>query len=94
VIPFLFKRDVVPGRENSFEVYLTRTGTFSGKCTEYCGTNHDRMLFTLKVVSKSDYQTWVQQTKKLAQAGTDPSVATYTNDAPVKIHDQTQRSHQ
>jgi cytochrome c oxidase subunit II len=82
VIPFLFKRDVVPGRLNRFEVYLTRQGTFAGKCTEYCGTDHDRMLFTVKVVSQSDYQQWVSQTKQTAQAGTDPTVATYTNDAP------------
>jgi len=94
VIPFLFKRDVVPGRQNSFEVYLTQTGTFAGKCTELCGTDHDRMLFTLKVVSKSDYQQWIQKTKQLAQAGTDPTVATYTNDAPVYVHNNTQRSHQ
>jgi len=78
VIPFLFKRDVVPGRINSFEVTLTHTGTFAGKCTELCGVDHDRMLFSLKVVSPTDYQAWLQQTKATAASGTDPMFTTYT----------------
>jgi cytochrome c oxidase subunit II len=78
VIPFLFKRDVVPGLTNSFEVTLTHTGTFAGKCTELCGVDHDRMLFSVKVVSQADYDAWLTRTKALATADTDPMYATYT----------------
>ena len=95
VIPFLFKRDVVPGRNNAFMVYLNKTGTFAGKCTEYCGTNHDRMLFTVKVVSQSEYQAWVAETKQAAQDGTDPTVTVFTGPTPQpSIPGKTYRSHQ
>ena len=77
VIPFLFKRDVVPGHPNTFEVHLDTTGTFAGKCTEFCGVDHDRMLFTLKVVSQQDYQNWLQETKAMATSGSDPMFTVY-----------------
>ena len=96
VIPFLFKRDVVPGHENSFEVTLTHTGTFQGKCTELCGVDHDRMLFTLKVVSPTDYQNWLAQTKAIAAADNDSMFTVYTGGGPASLEKgpNTQRSHQ
>jgi cytochrome c oxidase subunit 2 len=96
VIPFLFKRDVVPGHPNSFEVTLTHTGTFQGKCTEYCGVDHDRMLFTLKVVSQSEYQTWLSDTKAVAAADNDSRFTVYTGGGPSSFegNPNTQRSHQ
>jgi cytochrome c oxidase subunit 2 len=52
---FLFKMDVIPGRDNSFTVTPTRLGTFEGRCAELCGVYHSRMLFNVKVVEKSEY---------------------------------------
>ena len=60
---FLYKLDVIPGRENRFEVHTTRTGTFAGKCAELCGAYHARMLFNVKVVSQSDYDKFISQLK-------------------------------
>jgi cytochrome c oxidase subunit 2 len=56
---FLFKRDVVPGRLNSFELTPTRTGTYVGRCAELCGEKHDAMNFVVKVVSESDYRAYI-----------------------------------
>ena len=56
---FLFKRDVIPGHPNHFQVTLTHTGTYTGHCSELCGLYHSRMLFTVKVVSKQQFQQWV-----------------------------------
>ncbi|MGA8995323.1 MAG: cytochrome c oxidase subunit II [Nocardioidaceae bacterium] len=52
---FLFKMDVVPGRDNHFSLTPTREGTFVGRCAELCGTYHSRMLFDVKVVSAAEY---------------------------------------
>ena len=49
--PFEFKRDVMPDHPNHFEVTPTKTGTFTGRCTELCGVYHSRMLFTVKIVT-------------------------------------------
>ena len=95
VVPFLFKRDVVPGHPNSFAVTLTHTGTFAGKCTELCGVDHDRMLFTLRVVDQNTYQQWLTDSQQKASAGTDPMYSTYDGSIYGKdVVGETQRSHQ
>jgi cytochrome c oxidase subunit 2 len=58
---FLFKRDVVPGHPNHFSITATKTGTFTGHCSELCGLYHSRMLFTLKIVTPAQFQTWISQ---------------------------------
>jgi cytochrome c oxidase subunit 2 len=96
VIPFLFKRDIYPGRVNSFQTTVTKAGLFRGKCTEFCGLNHDRMLFSVKAVPMSEYQQWLGQTKSVAAAGNDPRYAVYTGPKiPTEpAHGTNQRSHQ
>jgi cytochrome c oxidase subunit 2 len=59
VVPFEFKRDVVPGHPNHFEVTATTTGVFTGRCTELCGLYHSRMLFTIKIVTKAQFRQWI-----------------------------------
>jgi len=56
---FLFKRDVIPGHPNHFEITATQTGTFIGHCSELCGLYHSRMLFTLKVVTPQQFQAYM-----------------------------------
>lgn len=60
---FLFKRDVVPGRKNQFEIKIKvdKTGVYRGRCAEFCGVDHDRMLFTLKAVTPDDYAKFVAE---------------------------------
>ena len=39
----------------------TTIGEFRGKCYELCGTYHSRMLFTVHVVSREDYDAHLQE---------------------------------
>jgi cytochrome c oxidase subunit 2 len=57
----LFKRDVVPGLHNSFEVTITKKGAYVGHCAELCGTYHSMMNFELRSVSQADYHTYLQK---------------------------------
>ncbi len=66
---FLFKMDVVPGRQNHFSFTPTREGTFVGRCAELCGTYHSRMLFNVKVVSESDYAAHLKALKAKGNIG-------------------------
>jgi cytochrome c oxidase subunit 2 len=58
---FLFKRDVIPGHPNHFAITATKTGTFIGHCSELCGLYHSRMLFTVKIVTPAQFNTWIAQ---------------------------------
>jgi cytochrome c oxidase subunit 2 len=66
---FLFKMDVVPGRDNHFSFTPTREGTFVGRCAELCGTYHSRMLFDVNVVSEAEYATHLQNLQKQGNIG-------------------------
>jgi cytochrome c oxidase subunit 2 len=77
VVPFLFKRDVIPGHPSDFEVTVTQPGLFAGRCTEFCGVHHDRMLFTVRALSKTDFDAWLQKAQQTAQAGTDAELSVY-----------------
>jgi len=78
---FLFKRDVVPGRLNSFELKPTAIGTYTGRCAELCGEKHDRMNFTVKVVSWDDYLTYIDKLKA------DPNAAANSLSAAIPTGD-------
>jgi cytochrome c oxidase subunit 2 len=71
IVPFEFKRDVIPGYPNQFQVTPTRTGTFIGRCTELCGLYHSRMLFVVKIVTPAQFRQWIsaQQAAQIKAAG-------------------------
>jgi cytochrome c oxidase subunit 2 len=66
---FLFKMDVIPGRDNHFSFTPTRRGTFVGRCAELCGTYHSRMLFNVKIVSPPQYASYLRTLKQRGNIG-------------------------
>ena len=66
---FLFKMDVIPGRDNTFALTPTRLGTFEGRCAELCGVYHSRMLFNVKVVEESEYDAHLEELAALGNTG-------------------------
>lgn len=77
----LYKLDVVPGQQNSFQVTFDKTsesqpatgvysaGAFPGACAELCGTQHAQMLFEVEVVSPDQFRTWLRDKQAEAVAG-------------------------
>lgn len=66
---FYFKMDVVPGRDNSFDMTPTREGTFTGRCAELCGLYHSRMIFKVNVVSPEEYEAHLRDLVEIGQTG-------------------------
>ncbi|HSE09957.1 MAG TPA: cytochrome c oxidase subunit II [Nocardioidaceae bacterium] len=66
---FLFKMDVVPGRDNSFSFTPTKEGSYAGKCAELCGTYHSRMLFNVEVVSSTEYDEYLRGLEEEGNVG-------------------------
>lgn len=58
---FLTKRDLIPGVRNEITVRPTRLGSYKGRCAEFCGLDHWRMDFTVRVVPMDQYQAWVAE---------------------------------
>jgi len=70
---FLFKRDAIPGRENTFDFTVDEPGTYRGQCAELCGPFHGSMVFDVHAVSKADFDTWFQA--QVAKASATPTPA-------------------
>ncbi len=66
---FLFKMDVVPGRDNHFSFTPTKEGLYAGKCAELCGVYHSRMLFNVEVVSPEEYDQHLQDLQDQGNVG-------------------------
>lgn len=59
---FRFKRDMFPGRTGSFQVDVgEETGTFAGVCAEFCGLDHHKMDFTVRVVTADEFERWLAE---------------------------------
>jgi cytochrome c oxidase subunit 2 len=71
---FLFKRDVVPGHINEFDLTVEASWAgqvIHGQCAELCGIGHDIMLFDVTLMSPADFQAWYA--KKVEESKATPA---------------------
>jgi cytochrome c oxidase subunit II len=70
---FLFKRDVVPGKENNFDFTVEEAGTYRGQCAELCGAFHGAMIFDVHAVPPAEFDAWLAAQIEKANATPAPS---------------------
>ena len=58
---FLYKLDVIPGRDNRFVVIPREVGSYDAQCAELCGVDHGLMRFRLEVMTRADFDAWVAE---------------------------------
>jgi cytochrome c oxidase subunit 2 len=56
---FLSKRDMIPGIDNEMDVTPTRVGVYEGVCAEFCGIDHARMRFRVRVLERQAFDAWL-----------------------------------
>ncbi len=66
---FLYKKDLIPGRDNYYQVTPQVEGTYVGKCAELCGEFHSDMLFQVKVVSEDEFADQMDELRDRGQTG-------------------------
>jgi cytochrome c oxidase subunit 2 len=66
---FLFKMDLIAGRENRFQVTPTTEGTYEGRCAELCGEYHAEMLFTVEVLAEDEFEARMAEFEAAGQTG-------------------------
>jgi cytochrome c oxidase subunit 2 len=64
------KMDMIPGRVTRLALEPTRPGTFRGACAEYCGASHALMAFSVTVMPRAEFQTWLEAQGRAAAAPT------------------------
>jgi cytochrome c oxidase subunit 2 len=63
---FGIKKTVIPGRLNEGWINVEHEGYYFGQCSQICGQNHTYMPIAVRVVSKAEFDKWVEQHKKTA----------------------------
>jgi cytochrome c oxidase subunit II len=58
---FRIKQDVVPGRYTQTWFKATKAGTQHLFCSQFCGTQHSRMVGEIVVMSPDDYARWLRE---------------------------------
>ena len=60
---FMIQRMNIPGAPSQLEFTAKKLGEYPGRCAMHCGRNHSGMRFTVKVVTASEYQTYINSLK-------------------------------
>jgi cytochrome c oxidase subunit 2 len=60
---FMIQMQNLPGVTNELEFTANKLGEFPGRCNILCGRNHSQMLFTVKVVTPAEYDTYLETLK-------------------------------
>ncbi|HXI85821.1 MAG TPA: cytochrome c oxidase subunit II transmembrane domain-containing protein [Parvularculaceae bacterium] len=63
---FAIKIDAVPGRINETWFKAEKEGTYYGQCSELCGERHAFMPIAVDVVSRPEFEAWVDKQRALA----------------------------
>src|SRR5581483_6080187 len=63
---FGIKKTVIPGRLNEGWINVEHEGYYFGQCSQICGEDHTYMPIAVRVVSKAEFDKWVEQQKKAA----------------------------
>ncbi len=58
---FRVKQDLVPGQVHELRMTPTEQGDYKTRCAEICGTSHAYMISDVRVVSASEFDSWVQE---------------------------------
>lgn len=69
---FMIQIQNLPGVTNHLEFTANKLGDFPGRCNILCGRNHAQMIFTVRVVTPAEYETYISnlklETEKASQA--------------------------
>lgn len=76
------KQDVVPGTWMNIWFNLFKTGTYELACAELCGGGHGAMRAEYKVLSKAEYDTWLDG--EIAKQAAIMSASAESSDTPAE----------
>jgi cytochrome c oxidase subunit 2 len=66
------KIDAIPGRVNTTWFAAKRAGVFLGQCAELCGIYHAKMLASVEVLPREEFDAWLAERETQQAAGTSP----------------------
>jgi cytochrome c oxidase subunit 2 len=62
------KTDLIPSRVNEMWIDPSKPGMYEGQCSQFCGTEHAKMLLRVYVQPRADFDEWVKNQQQAAVA--------------------------
>jgi cytochrome c oxidase subunit 2 len=59
-----FKRDAFPNRFTTFDLVFDKSGTFPGRCAEFCGLEHAGMTLEVRVLPRTEFEAWLSARRR------------------------------
>lgn len=66
------KMDMIPGRTNRLTLRAVKPGIYRGPCTEFCGTSHALMAFSVVVMEPDAFRAWLARQAEPSQSAGAP----------------------
>ena len=63
------KIDAIPGVTNETWFQAENEGTYTGQCAELCGLEHAQMLASVEVVSREEFDAWLEARRTAQDSG-------------------------
>jgi cytochrome c oxidase subunit II len=58
-----YKRDTMPGEENTLTIHADEAGVYRGLCAEFCGVQHGKMMFVVVAEETEDFDVWLENAR-------------------------------
>jgi cytochrome c oxidase subunit II len=63
------KFDAIPGKTNQLEFIAKRPGRYIGRCGEFCGYEHPKMVATVEALPRERFEAWLRDESQAQQRG-------------------------
>jgi cytochrome c oxidase subunit 2 len=63
------KVDLIPNHPNQMWIDPRERGVFLGQCAQYCGTQHAKMLLSVYVQPREEFDRWVREQQRAPESG-------------------------
>jgi cytochrome c oxidase subunit 2 len=87
------KRDLIPSRVTTEQIYADRPGRYRGQCAEFCGLQHAHMAFWVVAEPRDKFEQWMNAQRQPAMqpssAANERGMQVFLNHACVLCHNIT-----
>ncbi len=80
------KTDMIPARENEMWIDPSKVGMYEGQCSQFCGTEHAKMLLRVYVQPRADFDAWVRNQQQASVSIDQQGKQVFESQACINCH--------
>jgi cytochrome c oxidase subunit 2 len=77
---------MIPARENEMWIDPSKVGMYEGQCSQFCGTEHAKMLLRVYVQPRADFDAWVRNQQQASVSIDQQGKQVFESQACINCH--------